>query len=294
MSKPTRSRTTLLFLAPAVVHLFVFSIAPILFAFWVSLFDWRILKGSMPFVGLAQYGAVIQDQSFWNALANSGKFVLLSLPAGMTAALLIALLVVKELKGTAIFRTLYYIPAVSSVVAVSMLWIFVYLPQNGLINATTALFGIKSVDFLNDPWWALSALAFMSVWTGLGPRMIIYVAGLIGIPPSLYEAAELDGASPLTRFRHVTWPMLAPTNLFVLVTGTISAFQMFTPVYMMTKGGPLNTTDVAGYHIYTEAWRKFHVSTASAQSFVLLLVIGLVAMVQWRMTKAQLEGYSAG
>lgn len=290
--RQTSNRKAWFFLAPAAVHLLVFSIAPILFAFWVSLFDWRILKGTMPFVGLSQYRAVLQDAQFWNALLNSAKFALLSLPAGMLVALLIALLVVKELKRTAIFRTLYYIPAVSSVVAVSMLWIFVFLPQNGLINATTALFGIKSIDFLNDPWWAMGALAFMSVWTGLGPRMIIYVAGLIGIPSSLYEAAELDGASPISRFRHITWPMLAPTNLFVLVTGTISAFQMFTPVYMMTKGGPLNTTDVAGYHIYTEAWRKFHVSTASAQSFVLLIVIGLVAWIQWKMTKDQLEGYA--
>ena len=123
--------------------------------------------------------------------------------------------------------------------------------------------------------------------------MIIYVAGIMGISPSLYEAAELDGAPPWAKFWNVTWPMLAPTNLFVLITGTISAFQLFTPVYMMTKGGPLDTTDVVGYHIYTEAWRKFHVSTASAQSFVLLVVIGLFALVQWRMMKGQMEGYSA-
>jgi ABC-type sugar transport system permease subunit len=140
----------------------------------------------------------------------------------------------------------------------------------------------------------MGSLAFMSVWTGLGPRMIIYVAGLMAVPQSLYEAAELDGAKAWTKFWNVTWPMLAPTNLFVLVTGTINAFQLFTPVYMMTKGGPLDSTDVAGYHIYIEAWRKVHVSTAAAESFILLAVIGLFAFVQYRMMRSQLEGYAAG
>ena len=138
------------------------------------------------------------------------------------------------------------------------------------------------------------ALVFMAVWTGLGPKMIIYVAGLLGIPESLYEAAELDGASALARFRSVTLPILAPTTLFVLVTSTIGAFQLFTPIYMMTKGGPNDSTDVVGYHIYREAWQKFHAGSAAAQSFVLLLVIAGVAYAQYVMMKRQLEGYSAG
>ncbi len=288
-----KDRTGYLFIAPALAHLAVFAAVPILYALWVSLFDWKILKGTMPFVGLGKYGEVLQDPSFWNAMGNSLKFTLLSVPSGMAVALLIAVLVAQQLRGMGLFRTLYYVPSVSSMVAVSMLWIYVYLPDNGLINVTTKLFGFKSVDFLNDPWWAMSALAFMSVWTGLGPRMIIYVAGLLGVPPVLYEAAELDGARPWAKFRHVTWPMLAPTNLFVLVTSTIAAFQLFTPVYMMTRGGPLDTTDVVGYHIYVEAWSKFHVSTASAQSFLLLIVTAAVAMAQYRLMKSQLEGYSA-
>ena len=290
MSKMAKSnRVGCLFVAPAVTHLVVFSILPILFAFWVSLHDWRILKGTMPFVGFETYGEVVRDSTFWNSMLNSAKFTLMSVPAGMAVSLFVAGLVLRPLRSMRLFRTIFYIPAVSSVVAVSMLWIYVFLPQNGLINSTTALFGIQSIDFLNDTHWALPSLAFMSVWTGLGPRMIIYVAGLLNIPPSLYEAAELDGASSWTRFWRVTWPMLSTTNLFVLVTGTIGSFQLFTPIYMMTKGGPLDSTDVVGYHIYVEAWRKFHVSTASAQSFLLLLVIGGFAAIQWRMLKGQME-----
>jgi len=289
-----RSRTGWLFVAPAVLHLLVFAVVPIVYAFVVSQFDWRILKGTMPFVGFGKYQEVIQDGPFWNAMLNSAKFTALSVPAGMAVALLVAMPLASRLKGMGLFRTLYYIPAISSMVAVSMLWIYMFLPGNGLINATTALFGIKSVDFLNETGWAMPALAFMSVWTGLGPRMIVYVAGLLGVPPSLYEAAELDGASVWSKFWNVTWPMLAPTNVFVLVTGTIAAFQLFTPVYMMTKGGPLDTTDVVGYHVFVEGWKKFHVSTASAQSFLLLFVVGSIALVQYRMMRRQLEGYSAG
>lgn len=289
----TTHNVGLLFVLPAVVHLFVFAVLPIAYAFWVSLFDWKILRGTMPFVGLSKYSEVVRDASFWNALWNSARFAALSVPAGMVVALLVATLVSKELRGSGVFRTLFYIPAVSSVVAVSMLWIYVFLPTTGLINMTTAVFGAKSIDFLNDPWWAMGSLAFMSVWTGLGPRMIIYVAGLMSIPPSLFEAADLDGANSVAKFCHVTWPLLAPTNLFVLVTGTIAAFQLFTPVYMMTKGGPLDSTDVVGYHIYQEAWHKFHVSTAAAQSFLLLIVIAVLAWIQFRMMRGQLEGFSS-
>lgn len=288
------SRAGWLFVAPAVLHLTVFALAPVGYALWVSLFDWKILTGERPFVGLGQYAQVLSDGAFLNALWNSFRFAAMSVPTGMAVALGVALLVAQPLRGMAFFRTLFYVPAIGSAVAVSMLWIYVYLPEFGLINATGKMFGLASVDFLNEPWWAMGALAFMSVWTGLGPKMVVYVAGLMAIPPALHEAASLDGATSWRRFWSVTLPQLAPTNLFVLVTSTIAAFQLFTPVYMMTKGGPLDSTDVVGYHVYTTAWHRFEVSTASAQSFVLLVVTGALAFVQFRLMRRQLEGYSAG
>lgn len=283
-----------LFVAPALIHLIVFAGIPILYAAYISLFDWRILRDEMPFVGLGQYVDVMRDTRFWQAMWNSVRFVILSVPAGTIVALLVALLVAQKLRGMAFFRTLFYIPAISSGVAIAMLWTYVYLPETGLINTFLAFFGRESIDFLNEKGWAMPALAFMAVWTGLGPKMVIYVAGIMGISPSLYEAADLDGASSIRKFFSVTVPMLAPTTLFVLVTGTIGAFQLFTPIYMMTQGRPEDTTNVIGYHIYTEAWRRFQVSTAAAQSFVLLLAIAIVAYAQYRGMKRQLEGYSAG
>jgi multiple sugar transport system permease protein len=282
------------FVGPALVHLVVFALVPILYALYLSLFRWNLLKESRPFVGLGNYVETLRDGAFWNAMWNSTRYALAAVPLGMVVALLVAILVAQKLKGVGFFRTVFYIPAVSSGVAVSILWIYVFLPQSGLINTTSAMFGIPDVDFLNKEEWAMWALVFMSLWTGLGPKMIIYVAGLLGIPESLYEAASLDGASSWSRFRHVTLPMLAPTTLFVLVTSTIAAFQLFTPIYMMTKGGPNDSTNVIGFHIYREAWQKFHAGSAAAQSFVLLLVIAGVAWAQYVLMKRQLEGYSAG
>lgn len=302
-----RQKVGWLFVGPAVVHLVVFALVPILYALYLSLFRWNLLKESKPFVGVGNYVETLQDGAFWNAMGNSTRFALTAVPLGMIVALLVAMLVAQKLKGVGFFRTLFYIPAVSSGVAVSMLWIYVYLPETGLINTALSLFGpkswvvktfhtppVESIDFLNKEEWAMWALVFMAVWTGLGPKMIIYVAGLMGIPESLYEAAELDGAGGLRRLWNVTLPMLAPTTLFVLVTSTIGAFQLFTPIYMMTKGGPNDTTNVIGYHIYREAWQKFHAGSAAAQSFVLLVVIAGVAYLQFRLMKRQLEGYSAG
>lgn len=278
------------FVAPATIHLLVFAWIPILYALWLSFHDWNLLKETRPYVGGENYANIASDASFWNAMANSAKYALVGVPLGMAVALCVALLVNQKLRGIAVFRTLFYLPAISSGVAISMLWIYVFLPENGMINAMVKALGFEGkTDFLNEAPLAIWALVFMSIWTGLGPRMVLFLAGLVGIDPSLYEAAELDGATKWRSFWKVTLPMLAPTTLFVLVTSTISAFQVFTPVYMMTKGGPMDTTDVVGYHIYTEAWRRFDIGSASAQSFILLLVIGLVAIVQFRMMKERME-----
>lgn len=282
--------TAYAFVAPATIHLLVFAWIPILYALWLSFHDWNLLKETRPYVGGQNYANIVSDASFWNAMANSAKYALVGVPLGMAAALAVALLVNQKLRGMAFFRTIYYLPAISSGVAISMLWIYVFLPENGMINALVQALGFEGkTDFLNEAPLALWALVFMSIWTGLGPRMVLFLAGLVGIDPSLYEAAELDGANRWLSFWKVTLPMLAPTTLFVLVTSTISAFQVFTPVYMMTKGGPMDTTDVIGYHIYTEAWKRFEIGSASAQSFLLLVVIGLVAIVQFRMMRERME-----
>ncbi|HAY13377.1 MAG TPA: sugar ABC transporter permease [Fimbriimonadaceae bacterium] len=288
-----KSQTGWWFIAPATLHLLVFAFVPVAYAAYVSLFRWDILRDERTFVGLDQYQRLMADQAFWGSMGQTFKYALMAVPGGLVAALLVALAVSQPLKGMAWFRTLFYIPAVSSGVAIAMLWIYVYLPERGLINTMLMGLGQPSIDFLNESGWALPALAFMSVWVGLGPRMIIYVAGLMSLPVTVYEAASLDGASGWQKFWRMTMPLLAPTHLFVLVTSTIGAFQTFTPVYMMTNGRPMGSTNLVGYHIYVTAWENFNVSAASAQSFVLLFLLGLVSLAQFRMMRRRLEGYDA-
>jgi len=290
-----RSWSGIVFVAPSLVHLLVFVLFPIGFAFVLSLYRWDVLKPRKPFVGSGNYEALLHDGLFWNAIKNSVYYALVSVPLGMLVALAVALLVYQRLRGTSVFRTLYYLPAVSSSVAISMVWTFLYLPEKGLLAWSFSAIGWNTaaqIDWLQSPVWAMPALIFMSIWTGLGPRMVLYIAGLAGIPESLYEAASVDGAGAWARVRFITLPMLLPTTFFILVTSSISAVQVFTPVYMMTRGGPVRHTDVVGYHIYNQAWRQFHMGMASAQSYVLFLLILVVTLLQFRIVRSRMEDYS--
>ena len=280
-----------LFIAPATAYLAVFAVFPILAAGYLSLHRWHLLKEEHPFVGLANFGALAADPFFRTAVWNTCVYVAFSVPLGVMTSLAVAVLVAQPLCGVRFFRTLYFIPAVSSQVALAMVWIWILLPEVGLINAVAKRLGFEgSMNFLAEPGWAMASLVGMSLWIGLGPRMVIFLAGLKGIPASLYEAASLDGCSGWQRFRNITLPMLSPTILFVVVTTTIAAFQLFTPVYVITKGGPRRTTDVVLYHIYKEAWQKFDIGMASAMSYVLLAMIAVAALIQLRLMRGGMRG----
>ena len=278
------------FVAPATAYLAVFALVPMLLAAYMSLFRWHLLHEDHEFVGLGNFAKMLADPFFRNAIWNTLVYVAFSVPLGVITSLAIASLVAQRLRGVGVFRTLFYIPAVSSQVAISMVVIWILLPEVGLINAAIKWLGFSgSTNFLAEPGWAMAALVAMSLWIGLGPRMIIFMAGIQNIPAVLYEAAAIDGATGWKRFRHVTLPLLAPTTLFVVVTTTIAAFQLFTPVYVMTHGGPRRTTDVVLYHIYQEAWQKFEVGMASAMSYVLFAMILIVALVQFRIMQRGLN-----
>jgi multiple sugar transport system permease protein len=283
-----------LFVSPAFLHLLVFALLPMAYALYVSLFKIHLVRDERRFVGAFNYEYTLRDEAFWNAMWNSARYALMSVPIGMAVGLGVALLVNQKLRGMAIFRTLFYIPSIASAIALSMLWIYVFLPQTGMINTVLAWLGIDSkTDFLQNVTWAMWALVMMAALNGVGPKMILFLAGLINIPQELYEASQLDGATRTRTFWKITLPMLAPTTFFVMVTSTIGAMQVFAPVYLMTKGGPEDTTDVVGYHIYREAWVQFNTGLAAAQSFILLAAIVVVAVFQFRLQRNQLRGYSA-
>lgn len=288
------SRWGWLFIAPAFVHLLLFALVPILYAFGLSLFRTRLVSSEREFAGVENYTFAVAEPSFQNALWNSARYALVSVPLGLIVALAVAIMVNQKIKGVTLFRTIYYIPAISSGVAIAMLWQYVYLPETGMINSVLGMLKMDNKKaFLDDVGTAMWAVVVMSVFTGLGPRMVLFLAGLVGIPQELYEAGSLDGATGWRAFWRITLPMLVPTTFFVVVTSTISALQIFTPIYMMTKGGPEESTDVVGYHIYTEAWVNFNTGLASAKSFILLIAIAAISLVQFRMMKSQLKGYSA-
>jgi multiple sugar transport system permease protein len=282
-------RAGYVFVAPAALYLALFSLLPILVAGYMSMHRWHLLKPDRPFVGLANYTQLLEDPFFRNAVVNSCVYALASVPLGVLTSLAVALLVARRLPGVGWFRTVFYIPAICSEVALSMVWLWILMPERGLINyvlgrlnAVLAAVGSgwtfpTATNFINEPGWAMASLVLMSLWIGLGPRMIIFVAGLHNIPEVLYEAAALDGCAGWRRFWNITAPQLAPTTLFVTVTTTIAAFQLFTPIYIMTQGGPLRTTDMVLYHIFKEAWQRLELGMASAQSYVLFALIVVVA-----------------
>ncbi len=277
------------FLAPAAVHLAVFTVGPLLFAAWLSLHRWSLLDAARPFVGLANYVRLLGDSSFWNAIRNTAIFSL-HVPVAMAVALAIALVVHRRVRGVVLLRATLFLPTITSLVAIAMVWQWMLHDEYGLLNWLLSLFGIEPVQWLTSPKTALLSLMIMSVWMVAGYQMVLFQAGLAAIPQELYDAARIDGAGAWRRFVHVTLPGLRHTMFFVLITSVIGSFQVFGAVYVMTEGGPLNSTDVAVFHIYEEAWEFFRFGDAAAMSWVLFAIIFVVTWLQFRTLERRTEG----
>jgi multiple sugar transport system permease protein len=270
-----------LFIAPSLAHLLVFSIGPMAFALWLSLHDWGLLDETRPFVGVGNYIALSRDAGFLRALLNTAVYVLF-VPAGMAVALGLALLVNRPGWSVRALRAVFFLPYITSFVAISLVWKWMYEPELGLLNRVLGTIGIPPQPWLTSPATALPSLMLMSVWMYAGYMMLIFLAGLQSIPASLYESARIDGAGPWQRFRRITLPLLRPTTVFILVTMVIFMFQVFTAVYVMTEGGPLQATDVVVYHIYRNAWEYLRMGYASAMAWVLFAVVFVLTLVQYR------------
>ncbi len=269
------------FLAPGLAHLAVFAFGPVAFAVYLSLHRWGLVEPVRPWVGLANYRTILADPQFWHSLRVTGVYALY-VPVTMALALAAALALERGGVRVRLVRTILFLPFISSVVAVALVWQWMYQPDFGLINAGLRLLGWRGPDWLGDPRTALLAVMAMSVWVHLGYQMVIFLAGLHAIPREYHDAARVDGARPWQRFRYITLPLLRPTILFVLVTGIIVSFQVFTYIAVMTEGGPLYATDVVVYRIYREAWEFLRFGTASAMSLVLLALLLVVTWLQFR------------
>lgn len=276
------------FLAPSFLILLVFVFAPLLFSFYLSFHQWNVVSTVKPFVGLENFQALLQDRQFGNALKNTAIYSL-HVPLGMAISLSVALLMNQKIRGVNFLRTLFFLPSVSSFVAIALVWQWMYHPQFGLANYLLSLLRLPTLNWLRDPATALIAIMLMSIWMGLGYQMVIFLAGLQGIPSELYEAARTDGATAWQRFWKITLPLLKPTTFFILVTSIIGSFQVFSSIYVMTEGGPLHSTDVVVYHIYQNAWEYLKMGYASAMSWVLFIIIMIATCLQFKIIGTRVD-----
>ena len=268
------------FIAPAVLGLLLFSLGPMVASLWLSFTSYDLLS-SPEWVGLQNYTDLAQDPLFRKSLSVTLVYGLVAVPATMLIALVLAIMLNARIPALPFFRSAYYLPSVISGVAVATLWKWMFNGEYGLINTALARIGIQGPAWLTDEQWALRALIFMSLWA-FGGTMLIYLAGLQGIPKELYEAAQVDGASRFRQHLHVTVPMLSPVTLFNLIMGIIASLQVFAEPFVLTKGGPNNSTLLLSVYLYQNAFQYLKMGYASAIAWVTFAIIGAFTLLVFR------------
>ena len=278
----------LAFTAPALAAIVLFIIVPVAASLVLSFTDFDVYAvaswHNLRFIAFGNYSKLLRDPLFWVALTNTLYFVAAGVPISIGVALGAALLVnSRRVRFKGLFRTAFFLPVVTTLVAVAVVWRYVYHPRFGLLNQALGAVGIAPVDWLGDPRWAMPAITLMAAWKNFGFNMLIFIAALQSIPGSLYEAASLDGATTVQQFRHVTLPVLAPTFLFVAVITVIGYFQLFAEPYVMTQGGPANSTLSIVLLMYQQGFRWWNMGYAAAVAFVLFAIILVLTFLQTRL-----------
>lgn len=273
-----------LFLLPNLIGFLFFVGLPIVSSFILSFTEWDLLSKPQ-FIGIDNYSKLAIDAEFRDALKHTFFFIAGYLPTVMIIALGVALILNMKLKFKLFYRAAYFVPVVTSWVAVALIWKWLFNPSFGLINYSLSLIGVSGPAWLHDPVWAMPAIILTSVWKDIGFVMIMFLAGLQGIPEVYYEAAEIDGASSSQKFWSITLPLLAPTTFFVLVISMINSFQVFDQVMIMTEGGPAGSTTVMVQQIYNHAFRYYQMGYASAASWILFFFIFGVTVIQMKLQK---------
>jgi multiple sugar transport system permease protein len=279
-----------LFLTPALLAIFIFFLIPVFAALLMSFTNFDIYSlghiSYARFVGLSNYIEIFKDPLFWQSLINTFYFVLAGGPLSIAVSLGAALLLSSKLvKFKGIFRLVYFMPVVTTLVAVSILWRFIYQPRFGILNYLLGFIGIHPIDWLGDPHWAMPAIILMAIWKNFGYNMIIFIAGLQNIPEDLYEAANIEGASEWNKFKNITLPLLAPTTLFVSIITIIGYFQLFAEPYVMTQGGPLNSTLSIVLYMYREGFRWWNMGYSAAIAFILFFIIMVISLIQLKVQR---------
>lgn len=267
---------------PKVLLFGLIMIVPFLGAFYVSLHEWAPLAQTHPFIGLDNYVQLLQDKVFWKSLQNTVFYAAMLLLFDVPIALGLALLLNMKLRGTRFYSAAIFLPVVTSWVVVSLIWTWIYSPTNGILNVSLASLGLPTYDWLGNRALAMPAVTAMSIWKHIGFNMVIFLAGLGGIPDHYYEAAIIDGANRWQRFRYITLPLLKPTAFFVIIVTMIFSFRVYTQVYVMTNGGPVHATYTLMYYFWEQGFGQFNYGYASAMAVVLLVIVFGLSILQQR------------
>lgn len=273
-SLPSNKRRTItgyLFIMPFILGFLFWFLTPALVAVWLTFMDWNLIRAPR-YVGLENVARMWTDNLFWQSLKVTTLYTLLSVPLGLVGALILALLINTKVKGIAFFRTIYYLPSIVPAVASAVLWAWIFNTEFGLFNAMLRVFNIPRIAWLQDPNYALWALIMMSLW-GLGGAMIIYLAGLQGIPDVYYEAAMIDGAGRVSQLWNITLPLLSPVIFFNLIMSIIGTFQVFTAGFLITNGGPQNSTLFYVLYLYRNGFEYLDMGYSAALAWILFLII---------------------
>jgi len=269
------------FIAPSLIGFAAFVLFPVISSLGLSTLRWNLISPPN-FVGIQNYAQILHDPFFWRVTGNTAYYTAGTVPLGVALSLALALALKRHLPGRIFLRTAYFMPVVSSTVAVALVWRWIYNTDFGLLNVVLHWLGIPPVGWLTTTTWAMPAVILMSVWKNLGYSMVIFLAGLQAIPRTYYDAASVDGASGWQQFWRITLPLLSPTTFFVAVMSVISSFQVFGQIYMMTGGGPAYATATIVFHIYQQAFESFRMGYASAMAWVLFAVIFIFTLLQMR------------
>lgn len=276
------ARAGYLFLMPNLVGFLIFTLLPVFASLILSFTDWDLLT-SLKWVGFSNFVRMFSDEIFLKVMKNTLLFVVITVPTRMALALLVAVALNQKLRGTLVFRTAFFMPVISSTVAIALVWQWIFNADFGPLNNILFALGMSNPpNWLTSTRYAMPALMIVSIWQGIGFNMVIFLAGLQGIPEQLYEAAEIDGASRWKQFWKITLPMLSPTTFFVMVMTTIGSFQVFDLAMIMTEGGPANATNTLVYHIYRNAFQFFHMGYAAALAWVLFVIVFMITLFQFR------------
>lgn len=262
----------MLMVAPALLHASLWIGLPVVASVVLAFTKYDVLTPPQ-FVGLDNFSEMMGDSVFRKSIVNTVIYTFFTVPFGMMLGLLVALALHTGLKARGIFRTAVFLPQVTATVAIALVWLWIYNPGNGLLNTLLSFLGIDGPAWLASTSWAMPSVILVGIWQGIGMKMLIYLAALQSLPKELYEAASVDGASKVRQFFSITLPLLKPATFFVLITSMISAFQSFDQIYILTDGGPANSTTMMTYEIYKSAFREFRVGYASAQSLVLFVLL---------------------